>query len=92
VSLPSPSCLLLALGTRPGAPRPVAAVAYELDSRTDARRRMTMYYPLHRATLLIELRAYKAQEASGQGSALSHVPGPDQLLPAYRPYQLLAQR
>jgi hypothetical protein len=75
----------------------VASVAYELDGRTDALRSMTMYYPLHygmhSATLLIESQSYKAQDASVQGSALSHVLGPDQqLLPAYRHYQLLDQR
>lgn len=75
----------------------VAAMSYQLDSRTDALRSMTMYYPpnygMHSATLLIESQAYKTQDANVQGTALSHVLGPDQqLLPAYRHYQLLDQR
>jgi hypothetical protein len=75
----------------------VASITYLLDARTDALRKMTMYYPLDygvsSVALVIESQQYTTQAASLQGSALSHVLGPDkQLLPAYRHYQLQDQR
>lgn len=77
--------------------RKVVSIAYWLDPRTDALRRMVMYYPtdagLHSASLEMESARLKKQDAAIDLPALRQVFGPDkQLLPAYRSFTVQDQR
>ncbi len=75
----------------------VASVTYWLDPRTDALRRMIMYYPpgvgLQSASLEVEALRVKKQDASLDLPALRQVFGPDnRLLPTYRSFTVQDQR